>query len=792
MVHLIIRLFLLLNFFHTTSLAQSPVDLPIHSSSSDKNAIQILESSESIFSYSGVIGTNAWELRLTCPITDIIGQLAIHEHASTVYVDPAQRIPDNTGSIMVLPTSAPSASSREMGGGDVLAFLIRQSLEQARSSAARDSEHPNPGSMSISSTNHALIAHHDKPAHAFPASPTLPSNIPQSPASDAMNFSNFYFSDMCINRGYADTCFTLANEESRNRKSPVQPPVLVGQQFWTIFVISLVINAVVIMYLIRVCGRRILRSVTPCTATASPPEIPELIDLASPAELAEATIISENAGVVATTEPCRVLSIFSPPVSPSVSRPRHISFDKCDTHPSGPSLLDISARSTNKSSIVLSLSPPSSVFDPQSRSPSSIPVARLALPPLRLPPGPVPDVSADLTLVSLSQRASMTFLFCDGRYESEFQQMCVLGTGGFGDVYKCKNKLTNVQYAIKRVPVNIERIRPSEARILDSYALREVTISAVLNHMHVVRYITAWLQDLSSTSDPPVGCNDCGASGLSEGSTTSDDNSGSTDWEMSQTADSRKQGSKSSRTYLFIQMELCDGGTLRDILADPDRSLSLGQSLELMSQLLSAVEYIHKAGFIHRDIKPSNIFIHDDTIKIGDFGCSRTHMKVEAVVGDRSMPQVESIHNLLEMLQESEKDATAVSLTTGVGTSVYAAPEQLSGSRYDSSSDIYSLGIVFFEMLHPHFRTGSERAHVLTALRVGRVAIDVSKMYPTQAILIERMVNTQARQRPTLSEIIKTVDSWKRDLLRRAVDIARKSVTEGPKKAVMATTPSTE
>jgi serine/threonine protein kinase len=124
----------------------------------------------------------------------------------------------------------------------------------------------------------------------------------------------------------------------------------------------------------------------------------------------------------------------------------------------------------------------------------------------------------------------------------------------------------------------------------------------------------------------------------------------------------------------YIVMELLKGKNLKDIIRD-QIPLSLEKKLLIMAQTADGLSCAHKNGFIHRDIKPGNIFVTDSgTVKILDFGIAR-------------MPQ---------------SDLTRVGQR--LGTPVYMSPEQVKGAKLDERSDIFSAGIVFYELLtwvHP-------------------------------------------------------------------------------------------
>ncbi|MEW4488629.1 serine/threonine-protein kinase [Thalassoglobus sp. JC818] len=126
-------------------------------------------------------------------------------------------------------------------------------------------------------------------------------------------------------------------------------------------------------------------------------------------------------------------------------------------------------------------------------------------------------------------------------------------------------------------------------------------------------------------------------------------------------------------TYYFL-MEFVDGSTLRDVVKAGQ--LAPEHALAIVPHLCDALQYAHDKGVVHRDIKPDNILIATDgSVKIADFGLSR-------ILGN-------------------EAQSTVLTGTHQVmGTLRYMAPEQLQGSRnVDGRADIYSLGVVFYEML---------------------------------------------------------------------------------------------
>jgi serine/threonine protein kinase len=140
----------------------------------------------------------------------------------------------------------------------------------------------------------------------------------------------------------------------------------------------------------------------------------------------------------------------------------------------------------------------------------------------------------------------------------------------------------------------------------------------------------------------------------------------------------------------FIVMERVEGPSLRELLV-PDRPLPVDRAISIASQVASALEYAHRQGVVHRDIKPANILIgQDGMVKVADFGIAK------AALGD-------------DMTQTG----------TALGTARYLPPEQVEGGRPDHRSDIYSLGVVLYEMIcgRPPFQADNELALALQHLR---------------------------------------------------------------------------
>ncbi|KAK4877936.1 hypothetical protein RN001_010442 [Aquatica leii] len=136
------------------------------------------------------------------------------------------------------------------------------------------------------------------------------------------------------------------------------------------------------------------------------------------------------------------------------------------------------------------------------------------------------------------------------RYHQEFLELELIGSGQFGAVYKCINRLDGCIYAIKKSS------RPVTGSILEKWALNEVYAHAVLGgHQHVVRYYSAWAED----------------------------------------------------NHMLIQNEYCNGGSLAQKIVQD--SLSASELQQLILQVAEGLRFIHSKGLVHLDIKPANIFL---------------------------------------------------------------------------------------------------------------------------------------------------------------------------------------
>lgn len=131
----------------------------------------------------------------------------------------------------------------------------------------------------------------------------------------------------------------------------------------------------------------------------------------------------------------------------------------------------------------------------------------------------------------------------------------------------------------------------------------------------------------------------------------------------------------------YMAMEFVEGEPL-DVLLHPQRALSVEQALGIFRQVLDAIDHAHRSGILHRDIKPANVIVSATGVaKVTDFGIAR-------ILGEAGLTRAGNM----------------------IGTVEYIAPERIKGIPADARSDVYSLGMVLYEMLSGHspFRARSE------------------------------------------------------------------------------------
>ena len=170
----------------------------------------------------------------------------------------------------------------------------------------------------------------------------------------------------------------------------------------------------------------------------------------------------------------------------------------------------------------------------------------------------------------------------------------------------------------------------------------------------------------------------------------------------------------------FITMELVKGQTLAAML--PGKGFGLAKFFEIAIPLSNALAAAHQQGIAHRDLKPANVMVSEDgRVKVLDFGLA----KAESRIGSRRALPTRSA------TQEGRV----------VGTPAYMSPEQAEGKTVDARSDIFSLGIVFYEMLTGERPFSGDTAASIVASVLRDTARPVSELRPAIPRELARLVH---------------------------------------------------
>ena len=390
-----------------------------------------------------------------------------------------------------------------------------------------------------------------------------------------------------------------------------------------------------------------------------------------------------------------------------------------------------------------------------------------------------------------SRHGSSNYMDTVSRYTNDFTEVGRLGKGGFGEVVKARNKLDGGVYAVKKI---------SQAPQLDKI-LSEVMLLNRLNHPYVVRYYSTWVEEtlqafseeaMSTTEDTVTedatefsedseqsddqrfdfgyqstsGLDFVSSSGYPNiefgGDSDSDDSavtSESGDIELQLNGSSKlgsieestsalrlkksRSESRKAQSTLYIQMEYCERQTLRDLIRKA--TLTEDDSWRFVRQITEGLAHVHSHGIIHRDLKPDNIFIDvAGNPKIGDFGLATT-----------------SQYQVTDKLTTMSGATGGGDMTRSVGTTLYVAPElrSASGTNYNDKVDMYSLGIMFFEMCEP-FGTAMERIRSLQDIREKEHELPAAYLAngtkAAEGKLIECLVSHKPSERPSSTELLRS------------------------------------
>jgi eukaryotic-like serine/threonine-protein kinase len=214
----------------------------------------------------------------------------------------------------------------------------------------------------------------------------------------------------------------------------------------------------------------------------------------------------------------------------------------------------------------------------------------------------------------------------------------------------------------------------------------------------------------------------------------------------------------------FIAMELLEGQTLRQRIGG--KPLPLDALLDFSTQIADALATAHTKGIIHRDIKPANIFITErGQAKILDFGLAK------------QVPQNRAVAATMEGTTEDD-DPHLTSPGVAVGTVAYMSPEQVRGEVLDARTDLFSFGVVLYEMATGRQAFPGATSGIIFDAILNRVPVSPVRLNPAVPHKVEEIVNKTLEKNRELrcqsaAELRADLQRLKRDLTAAAASAAR-------------------